>query len=211
MRARALLRRIPAFRRSYQEVEDYAVAWAEHNARTRTGQGPLWVVLGDSAAQGVGASSYDRGWVGLVHQQVLTDHRLLNLSQSGARTRDVVDLQWPEARAASTALVTVVVGGNDAVHTPLAAWLRDIDDLTAALPPGAVVATVSRGLFEGKTRRANDRLRTRAAERGLRVADIWAVTGPPYRGRYADGFHPNDRGYVPWADAVAAALAPPAR
>ena len=203
----SLLRRIPAFRRSYQSVDDYAKAWAEHNARSLAGEGPLWVVLGDSAAQGVGASSYDRGWVGLVHRRVLTGHRLLNLSRSGARTRDVVDVQWPEASAASPALVTVVVGGNDAVHTPLAVWLHDIDHLTAALPAGSVVATVSRGVFERKTRRANDRLRSRAAVHHLRVADIWAATGPPYRGLYADGFHPNDRGYLAWADAVAQALA----
>ena len=49
-------------------------------------------------------------------------------------------------------------------------------------------------------------LRTRAAEHGLRVADLWAHTGPPYRGLYADGFHPNDKGYVQWADALWQAL-----
>ena len=30
--------------------------------------------------------------------------------------------------------------------------------------------------------------------------------GPPYRGLYADGFHPNDRGYLQWADALSEAL-----
>jgi lysophospholipase L1-like esterase len=39
------------------------------------------------------------------------------------------------------------------------------------------------------------------------VADVWAHTGPPYKGFYADGFHPNDKGYRQWADAVVEALA----
>ena len=41
----------------------------------------------------------------------------------------------------------------------------------------------------------------------LRLADLWAHTGPPCKGLYADGFHPNDKGYRQWADAVAEALA----
>lgn len=39
------------------------------------------------------------------------------------------------------------------------------------------------------------------------MADLWATTGPPYRGKFAsDGFHPNARGYRDWADAFAEAL-----
>ena len=48
--------------------------------------------------------------------------------------------------------------------------------------------------------------RSCAVEHGLRVADLRAHTGPPYRGRYADGFHPDDRGYAQWADALSEAL-----
>ena len=203
-----LLRRMPSVRRSYEQVAAYALAWDAANAAAATAAGPLWVVLGDSAAQGVGASAHDRGWVGLVHRRALADHRLVNLSRSGARTRDVVDVQWPAARDLAPDLVVAVIGGNDAVRTPLERWLRDIDDLTAALPPGSVVSTVPRGVRERKVRRANARLRARADEHGLRVADLWAYTGPPWRGRFADGFHPNDVGYAPWADAVVAALAP---
>jgi lysophospholipase L1-like esterase len=170
-------------------------------------EGRLWVVLGDSAAQGVGASAHDRGWVGLVHQRLGSTWRVVNLSRSGARTREVVDAQWPRAQELEPDLVTAVVGGNDAVHTPLADWLRDAGDLVGALPPGSVVSTVARGVFERKTRQVNAAVREQAAARGLLVADLWAHTGPPYKGLYADGFHPNDRGYRQWADAVEEALA----
>jgi acyl-CoA thioesterase-1 len=201
-----IARRLPVFRRSLAQVEDYATRWARHNAASRAGDGPLWVVLGDSAAQGVGASSHLSGYVGVVRDRLEARDgrpwRVLNLSRSGARTREVVDVQWPAAAALEADLLTAVVGGNDALRTRETLWRRDVEDLCTTLPPGAVVATVARGVFERKTARVNALLRERAAERGLRVADLWAHTGPPYRGLYLDGFHPNDRGYLQWADAL---------
>lgn len=207
----ALRRRL--FRRSYAQVDAYALDWAASNERALQQDGPLWLVLGDSAAQGVGASAHDRGYVGQVRTRLVAHDprpwRVVNLSRSGARTREVVDVQWPAGRGLPFELVTAVVGGNDATGRRLGDWLRDVDDLCAALPTGAVVATVARGVFERKVRRANARLRARAAEHGLRVADLWEHTGPPYKGLYADGFHPNDAGYRQWADAVCQALGVP--
>ena len=207
------VRRLHPFRRSLDQVERYRSAWDAANEQALLATGPLWVVLGDSAAQGVGASSHDRGWVGQVRERLAAADprpwRVLNLSRSGARTRDVVDAQWPRAAGLDHDLVTAVVGGNDALRTPAERWLQDAEDLCGLLPAGAVVATVARGVFERKTARVNARIRAVAAERGLRVADLWAHTGPPYRGLYADGFHPNDAGYRQWADAVCEALGVP--
>ena len=118
----------------------------------------------------------------------------------------MVDVQWPLARDLNGDLVTAVIGGNDALHTRRAQWLNDVGDLTAALPPGAVVSTVPRGIRERKVRVVNERLRASAAAHSLLVADLWTHTGPPYKGLYADGFHPNDAGYVQWADALAEPL-----
>lgn len=207
-----LIRRIPLFRRSFEQVDSYRVAWDEANARAREQTGPLWLVLGDSAAQGVGASAYDHGYVGMVLARLRAGGepwRVLNLSRSGARTREVIDAQWPAGADLSPQLITAVVGGNDALHTKEPAWLRDADDLCVALPTFSVVSTVARGVREKKVRRVNAAIRAAAAEHGLRVADLWAHTGPPYRGLYADGFHPNDRGYLQWADALSEALGVP--
>jgi lysophospholipase L1-like esterase len=204
-----LLRRV--FRRSFAHVDAYAAAWSDANAAALEGDGPLWVVLGDSAAQGVGASSHLSGYVGVVADRLSqrdgVPWRVVNLSLSGARTRDVVDVQWPEAAGLPADLLTAVIGGNDALRTKEPVWRQDVRDLCAALPPGAVVSTVARGVFERKTRRINEIIRTCAAEHGLRVADLWAYTGPPYKGLYFDGFHPNDRGYLQWADALWEAVA----
>ena len=205
-----VLGRLSPFRRTAAQVDAYAAAWSAANETARGAAGPLWVVLGDSAAQGVGASTHLSGYVGVVLGRLQDADgrpwRVLNLSRSGARTREVVDVQWPAASGLGADLVTAVVGGNDAVHTPEPEWLRDAEALCAALPAGAVVATCPRGVVERKAQRVNAVVRARADERGLRVADLWAHTGPPYRGLYADGFHPNDRGYLQWADALSEAI-----
>jgi lysophospholipase L1-like esterase len=209
-----LVSRLPPFRRSVAQVAAYRVAWDQANAAALAETGPLWLVLGDSAAQGVGARGHDKGYVGVVLDRLRASTgkpwRVVNLSRSGARTREVVDVQWPAGLAAlpgpAPELVTAVVGGNDAMRTREQQWRLDIDDLCAALPPGAVVATVARGIFERRVQRVNAHLRATAAARGLRVADLWTFTGAPYKGLYADGFHPNDAGYVQWADALSAAL-----
>ncbi|MBC7375630.1 MAG: SGNH/GDSL hydrolase family protein [Frankiales bacterium] len=205
-----VVRRLPMFRRSFEQVELYRTAWATANEAALAGEGPLWVVLGDSAAQGVGASAHDMGYVGIVLARLRATGapwRVVNLSRSGARTREVVDVQWPLARELPASLLTAVIGGNDALRTKQAEWMQAVRDLCTALPRAAVVSTTAQGVFERKTRRVNAVLTASAAEHGLRVADLWAHTGPPYRGLYADGFHPNDAGYVQWADALWAAVA----
>ena len=44
----------------------FASHWQLHNYRVLTESGPLWVVLGDSTAQGLGAPSPESGYVGQV-------------------------------------------------------------------------------------------------------------------------------------------------
>lgn len=200
------------------QVAAYRTAWEQVNEASLAADGPLWLALGDSAAQGVGASSHLSGYVGVVRERLVAADgrpwRVVNLSRSGARTREVVDVQWPAAvdvlsGMVAPGLVTAVVGGNDAMRTSEPQWRLDIDNLCAALPSGAVVATVARGLFERRVRRVNAHLRATAAAYGLRVADLWMFTGAPYKGLYADGFHPNDAGYLQWADALSTAIGLP--
>ena len=204
----ALLR--PFMPKTYAQMDRYALAWAAANAAAERETGPLWVVLGDSAAQGIGTPAHDQGYVGVVLDRLRRSTgepwRVINLSRSGAKTAELVQKQWPQAQDLPAELLTAIVGGNDAVWTPLDKWIQDIDAVTEVLPAGAVVATVARGVREKKTRVANAHLRARAEEKQLRVADLWRHTGPPYRGLYFDGFHPNEHGYEQWVDALGEAL-----
>ena len=197
-------------------VDPYAAAWREANERDRAADGPLWVVLGDSAAQGVGAGSHDAGYVGQV-RAALTDRdatpwRVLNLSRSGARAADVLAEQLPALTALDAApdLVTCLVGGNDLLRTPVRRLREELRLIMAGLPPGAVIGTLPQGLAAWRARQVNDVIRAEAPGHDLRVADLWATTGPPWQGKYArDNFHPNDRGYEDWTRAVLGALEQP--
>ncbi len=203
--------RLPGAAPRRLQVAAYALAWTQANAEALDGTGPLWAALGDSASQGVGASAYDRGWVGQLHQRLRVDDgawRVVNLSVSGARTIDVIRDQVPRlAELPAPALVTCAVGGNDLVRTRWRAFEPALRRLLAALPPGTVVATMPRGVNERRARLANDLIVAEAPAHGLRVADLWGRTGPPWAGKFsADHFHPADAGYTDWAAAFAAAL-----
>lgn len=195
---------LPGSRLRRRQVEAYARAWQRHDG---VPTGPVWAVLGDSTGQGVGASAHDRGYVGLLAER-LPELRVRNLSVSGARIADVLRDQLPRLGDIEPSLVTCAVGANDLLRSRSVVPVADeLHELVAALPPGAVVATLPRGIRERSARRLNDIIRAEAPARGLRVADVWATTGPPWRGKYArDGFHPSDRGYEDWAAAFLQAL-----
>ena len=204
----------PGLRQVHAQVARYAADWEAANGVALGGVGPLWVVLGDSTAQGIGAPSWDEGYVGqllrALNEGAARPWRVVNLSRSGARAADVVDRQLPalEALGRSADLVTCAIGANDVVRrTPgpvLEAHLRAI---MARLPERAIIATVPQGLNGDRTEAANRLIRAEAPSAGLVVADVWAHTGPPWHGKLAaDGFHPGALGYADWAAAFAEVL-----
>jgi lysophospholipase L1-like esterase len=205
---------LPGVRQVHAQVAEYARAWEEANDLALSGEGPLWLVLGDSTAQGIGAPSYDRGYVGQL-RAVLEEHsprpwRVLNLSRSGARAADVVATQLPRLEALETTpdLVTCAIGANDMVPTPLPEVLASIREIIGRLPRGAIIATVPQGLRPARATAVNEVIRREAPAAGLVVADVWAHTAPPWHGKLAaDGFHPGALGYADWAKAFAEALA----
>lgn len=207
------------------QVDQYRWAWEDHNASTLHADGPLWVVLGDSAAQGVGASSPFHGWVGQALAGLRDGSgepwRVVNLSVSGARVHDVLDHQLPrlwrlDARLRAggrppISLVTCAVGGNDMYRSRSWQIAERFPRLLRGLPGAGqigsgsrtIITTLPQGLARRRAELANDIIAGQAPDRGLDVADLWATTGPPWQGNYAeDFFHPNDRGYGHWVRAI---------
>jgi lysophospholipase L1-like esterase len=188
--------------------------WAASNLDDH-GTGPLWVVLGDGASLGLGASTREAGYVCLVAEALRADGvpwRVWNLAQVGADLDDVVTRQLPElaelTAEAPAALVTCVVGAADVLGKPGGADDR-LGTLLAALPAGAVVATVPE-LRSNRTAAAlNTTLREEAARRDLRVVDLWNDGGQQGRWYGAD-FHPNDVGHATWAKVLLDAVRPTA-
>ena len=193
-------------------VGEYADYWSE--PRGETG-GLLYVALGDSAAQGIGASRPERGYVGLLAQRLRESTgepvQVLNLSRSGARIADVLDTQLPALLASGRRadVLSVAIGGNDVRAYDRATFAAATDSLTAALPAGAFVADAPyfmHGRWERDSQQAADLLTGSAVARGLRPVPLHEALRAQGPGAMltqfaADWFHPNDVGHRVWADA----------
>jgi lysophospholipase L1-like esterase len=206
-------RLIPGVGRVHAQVPIFAAAWAAANAEALHGDQALWVALGDSMSQGVGAQSITGGWVGQLQAQLAAGGeqlRLVNLSVTGARVRDVLDDQLPRLRelGVEPALVTVLVGANDMLLrrrrvAAVGSFARLIDEL----PAGRTVV----GNLPRRNREAlaiNGLIETAEAVGQVRVADLRGGRLRDIRGTLADDhFHPNERGYARIATAFADAIA----
>jgi acyl-CoA thioesterase I len=211
----------------------FASHWQTHNERVlgryQAGEfgeasgacefGPLWVVLGDSTAQGLGAPAPDAGYVGQVlevlRRRSALPWRVLNLSVSGALIRDVLTGQLPRLPA-SVDLVTCGVGTNDILYTGPGKLFSDLRALLAAVPDHTVMLdlplpTGCWGLLGRASvpyvARINRTIHEVAAARCLPVAEVSAHFVRPWTGKFAsDCFHPSQDGYRDWTRALLAAI-----
>ena len=210
---------VPAVRAVQEQVQPYAVWWESQNRAAVSRSEPLWVALGDSMTQGIGASTPDRGWVGQLDGRLTRrgwEHRLVNLGVNGARVEDVLDRQLPtlealtaDARPADSrpaALVTVVIGSNDVVVSKHRRGLVGrFTELLDRLPDGALVSNLPNPHREART--VDAMLRERADAGRLVLVDMRRDGPRSWRGRLAsDKFHPNDRGYAEMATVVERAV-----
>lgn len=188
-------------------------------ARKKSGD-LLYVAVGDSAAQGIGASKPHRGYVGLIadHLRQTTGRtvRVVNLSSSGARLREAIADQLPALRSlthdgtVTPDVVTVAIGANDIAEFDRDRFERELRVLYDGLPQHSLVADVPAFYFgraERNARIANEVVHRVAHEHGFEIAPLYARTRrqtgakTALRDVAADFFHPNDRGYVVWASA----------
>lgn len=203
-----------------EAAEALAQAQAEENATARP-RAPLWVALGDSTAQGLGAPGPRGGYVGQALHQLRRrtgqPWRVLNLSVSGALIRDVLANQIPLLPEAPD-LVTCGIGANDVLYSTPARLFSDMRAVLAAVPERTVVLDLP--LLAGfwgivgrisvpYITRINRVIHEVAAERALPVAEISANFTAPWAGKFAsDSFHPSQDGYRDWTRAVLAAIPP---
>lgn len=192
-------------------VTPYRLRWKRRELR----RGDLcYVALGDSLAQGIGASDPERGYVGLLAERLerATGRRVgvVNLSVTGAMIHDVLYGQLPALLAVDPPpeLVTLTVGTNDAGRLAPDELRARFDALCARLPASTLVADVPR--FH-RGRRARAAAEAAAIQREVLAGHPHLVhvpldeatrhTGLAYRS--ADLFHPNDRGHRVYANTFA--------
>ncbi len=193
------------------QVRAFADEWAASNIVAQHATGPLWVVLGDSTSQGLGATTREAGYVGVVHEVLRRRDawRVVNLSRAGAGVTDVLSRQLPELAELTAEepadLVTCVVGAEDVARRSAGVDIA-LRSMLAAMPRGAVIGTVP--LAGPAADAANAVVREEVVRHGLRVADLGAVKGGSTRGREAVRL--GDVGHAAWAKIMVAAIDNPA-
>ncbi len=185
----------------------------------------LYVALGDSTVEGVGASSPAHNYVGRLHERlraVYPQARLRNLGVGGATASGVLSRQLPRALELQPDLVTLSVGPNDITDKrDLERYARDIDAILRALTRGTSAVVVvnlipdltvtprfSGTEIEPRVRERviafNEVLVRQARAYGAEVVDLYAASQREVPGRPdligPDRYHPSDEGYARWAE-----------
>ncbi len=202
---------MPAATARRLQVKAFADEWAAANIVAQHASGPLWVVLGDSTSQGVGATTRGAGYVGVVHEVLRRRDawRVVNLSRAGASITDVLARQLPELTELTVeepaALVTCIVGTEDVALRSAGVDVA-LRSMLAAMPRGAVIGTVP--LPGPAADAANAVIREEVVRHGLRLADLGAVKVGSTRGREAVRL--GDVSHAAWARIMVAAIDNPA-
>lgn len=177
----------------------------------------LYAALGDSAGQAIGTKDPLDGYVGVLARRLAAETgrtvAVANLSVSGAVAAGVLHEQLPAlARLPRVPdVVTCVIGGNDVYfRTPVLEFEESFAALVEALPPGTVLGDVPCfrvPYWEQRVNRLNRIVHARAASAGLPCARVHDATHAQglrahWNNLSADRFHPNERGYAVWAEAL---------
>jgi acyl-CoA thioesterase-1 len=192
----------------------------------------LYVALGDSTVEGMGATTPEACYVSRVHARLRAVYpraNVVNLGADGATSADVITDQLERAVLLRPRLVTLSIGPNDiTAHVPVTEYERNVDTIFRRLAreTGAVVvanllpdlAVTPR--FHGQpttseigelTLRFNEALLRQARLNGIEVVDLYHPSRAeiPQRPELVapDGYHPSDVGYERWAELVWAGVA----
>jgi len=192
--------------------EPFAQFWDAHNATSVNESGPLWVVLGDSLAQGIGATSPENGFVLNVVDQLREASgepwRVVNLAMTGARISHVVEQELSTLRQADLApmITTCMIGFNDFIGgTSAASIASGAKDLIDGVPHGTLVGRVSTRRFTKRATVLKDAFIEGNNSGKITLFDPW--DWPDATDVWArDRIHLNDNGYRHLSAAVLAAM-----
>lgn len=211
--------------RVVRSIPENAEYWTAARAANPRDPGALHLaVLGDSAAQAIGASTPDNGWVPLLAARLEARFgrpvAVWNLSVSGAVAQDVVDVQLPLLRDLPVVpdMVIVEIGGNDSsqMHrvTP-ESYLAAMREIMAAIPPGSFVTDAPwMGIppWLGRSRLLARLIRPEIEAAGHHHLPLYEAARSKLdlglRGHVRamrtqmseDFLHPSDTGYATWAE-----------
>lgn len=187
------------------------------------------LMVGDSTAFGVGASSPEHSLAGLVAVKYPTAE-IINVGVSGAKTGDALT-QLEGIEDGSFDLVMLHIGGNDVVRfTSYKEFTNDLQELVALaerkgthvlLTSTGNVGTVplfpagTRWIFGQRSQKVREIMMSLVAEKDpttVRYTDLFRDRAidpfalEPKKYYAADFFHPSDAGYADWFTFISAEL-----
>ena len=192
------------------QIPSYSDYWSV--PRGETG-GIIYLALGDSAAQGIGASRPDKGYVGIIADQIRKrTHQpvqVINISKSGAKIQDVIEHQISQIEKYNPDIITVDIGGNDISAYSKERLRTGITTLCDQLPIGTIIADVPyfmHGHWERNSLEASEFIADIAQKHNLSVAHVHsAMKARGFKSMLydfaADWFHPNNKGHRVWSSA----------
>jgi acyl-CoA thioesterase I len=190
-------------------VNRYSDFWS--NKAKESGE-ITYLALGDSAAQGIGATSPTKGYVGLIAQRLEDKSgksvRIVNISKTGATMNDYLKDQAPIVATLKPDVVTIEIGANDIAKYNAIDFREQFQKVLQTLPEGSYVSNMP--LFNSRpssTSKAKDASRVIKEELNpfpkLNFVDLQSETQNNQNifGFAPDLFHPNDISYRNWANA----------
>lgn len=202
--------------RLQRQIETYKSYWLEQAKLPIADNAVRYIALGDSTAQGIGASKPQNGYVGLIADRLAQKTgrpvHVTNLSVTGAKLQDVIDKQLPALQQMDLpkdTVMTLAIGSNNIRSYDNMEFRTVMDQILSVLPPQTVVGDIP--YFGGGRANSGETnaigasaiIAELARKHSLRLAPLREVTkeGNSIRIYAADFFHPNDRGYKLWAEA----------
>jgi lysophospholipase L1-like esterase len=197
------------------QVVRYKSYWESQTETPAEPNAVTYIALGDSTAQGIGASKPENGYVGLLASEITAStHRpvhIINISKSGAKIADVINEQLPQLASLKTgkAVITMEIGANDMVANADEDAIRaGAEQLFSQLPKNVIVSDIPSfsktwlSSREIKIAQSNKIYREVARKHGFELVPLYdrLKSTHGWSGNAIDFFHPNDKGYEVWAE-----------
>ncbi len=197
------------------QVKPYREYWQKRANEPIPDKAFIYVALGDSAAQSIGASTPESGYVGLIAERVAKKTgrpvHVINLSITGAKLKGALDEQIPQLEKLSVKpdLITIDIGSNDLRMFDESQFKTDLQALAQKLPKGTVIAEIS-PYYKEKEIITNRLIHQEATKHELVVAPLsdLLLKNRSWRNYAGDFFHPSSDGYKIWAQAFLEVIEP---
>jgi len=171
-----------------------------------------YLALGDSAAQGIGATNPMKGYVGLIAKSIEANEgksvRIINISKTGAKFDDYLKDQAPIIATLKPDFITIQIGANDIKEFNAQQYKAKFKEVLKTLPDGTFVSNMP--LFNSRPgSTANGKQGSVIIQEELRnysnlhFVDLQLETTQHQSvlGFAPDLFHPNNISYKNWANA----------